>query len=119
MHHQRLKHCLLLLLTLLNNSTNNAFTIPHSQFATKSIIVARQNNIKYNNAFFLQMSSNNDDDDVKQGDSKIASDKQEVGMSFDEATAALKEQEDKERAAARGAMFEEVSIPFFELHETG
>ncbi len=32
------------------------------------------------------------------------------GMSFEDATAALKDQEDAERAAARGAMLEEVSI---------
>jgi len=67
---------------------------------------------------FLQMSSSSsqdnndneeqDDDEMENNNNTIMN--ENIGMSFDEATAALKEQEDKERAAARGAMFEEVSF---------
>ena len=65
---------------------------------------------------FLQMSSSQDNNDnEEQNDDEMENNNntimnENIGMSFDEATAALKEQEDKERAAARGAMFEEVSF---------
>ena len=54
---------------------------------------------------YLQLSSKSSDQEQK---TDGGDDSAESGMSFEDATDALREAEEKERQASRGAMFEEV-----------
>ena len=95
--------CCVLLLTILGST--EAFTSLLTSTNTKLIPATHSIKAKFattstTNTFSLQMSSKSEQDEENA----------DVGMSFDEATAALAEEEDKERAASRGAMYEEVSF---------
>lgn len=90
-----------LLLTILNST--NGFTLSPSGPSTKLSIVRNGNR---NAALtFLKMASKNDQDEE-------VSSEENSGMSFEDATAALADEVDAERAASRGAMLEEDSKKF-------
>jgi preprotein translocase subunit SecE len=93
----------ILLLTLLESA--NAFTLSTPTNQHNKLAVTWRNN--RHNVSYLKMSSKNDQEEVKQEEDDAS-----AGMSFEDATAALKAEEDAERAASRGAMLEEDSKRF-------
>lgn len=97
--------CCVLLLTVLGST--EAFTSLLTTTNTKLIPATHSIKTKFatattTNTFFLQMSSKSEDDEEKE----------DSGMTFDEATKALLDEEDAERSASRGAMYEEDSKRF-------
>lgn len=101
--------CCVLLLTVLGSAdafTSLLTTTTNTKLiATKHSIKSRlattsSTSTKTATTFVLQMSSKNNEQDENNSED-------DSGMSFDDATAALADQEDQERAAARGAMYEE------------
>lgn len=90
--------------TLLTPTTTTTTTTTNQLQHSRSAAIASRN--YRNNASFLNMASDD------QGESKKEEDDANSGMSFEDATAALKDQEDAEKSAARGVMLEEDTKKF-------
>jgi preprotein translocase subunit SecE len=96
----------ILLLTILDSANGFTLFTPTTTTTTNQLQHSRSASRNYrNNASFLNMASDD------QGESKTEDDANS-GMSFEDATAALKDQEDAEKAAARGEMLKEDTKKF-------
>ena len=96
------------LMSTTSTTKSNQLQRPISQYTSNNY------NHKHSKISFLQMSSKNDQEEIKK-DQGEDEEEAATGMSFQDATDALREQEEQERAANRGAMFEEVRDPFVSI----